>query len=52
MLRLLGILLLIAAAVIAVLNLKRVASLGMSWLPAVLLIAGIALVTLSKRARS
>jgi hypothetical protein len=44
-----GILFLVAAAVIAVLNLKRVATLGMMWLSPPLLIVGIALVTLAAR---
>ena len=48
-LRLLGILLLIAAAIVAILNLKRVANLGMMWLPAVLLVIGAGLITASRR---
>ena len=48
-LRLLGILFLVAAAVVAVMNLKRVANLGMFWLSPPLLIAGIALVASAKR---
>jgi hypothetical protein len=48
-LRILGILMLVAAAVIAVLNLKRVANLGMLWLNAPLLVIGIALVVAARR---
>jgi hypothetical protein len=44
-----GILVLVAAAVVAVLNLKRVANLGMMWLSPPLLIVGIALVALAAR---
>jgi len=43
------ILVLVAAAVVAVLNLKRVANLGMMWLSPPLLIVGIALITLAAR---
>lgn len=48
-LRVIGILFLIAAAVIAVLNLKRVANLGMMWLSPPLLIIGVALVVIARR---
>ena|ERR1044071_6154339 len=48
-LRGLGFLLLVAAAVVAILNLKRVANLGMIWLVAPLLIAGAALMAASRR---
>lgn len=48
-LRLLGILLLVTAAVLAILNLKRVANLGMMWLPAVLLVVGIGLISNARR---
>ena len=48
-LRVLGILVLVAAAVIAVLNLKRVANLGMLWLNAPLLVIGVALIVLARR---
>jgi hypothetical protein len=48
-LRLLGILFLVGAAVVAVLNLKRVANLGMIWLSAPLLIVGIGLVAAGRR---
>jgi hypothetical protein len=47
----LGILFLVAAAVVAVLNLKRVANLGMMWLSAPLLIVGVALVAAAKRGK-
>jgi hypothetical protein len=39
----------VVAAVVAVLNLKRVANLGMMWLSPPLLIVGIALVALAAR---
>lgn len=45
----LGVLFLVAAAVVAVLNLKRVADLGMMWLSPVLLIVGIGLMAASRR---
>ena len=48
-LRVIGILFLVAAAVVAILNLKRVANLGMMWLSPPLLIVGVALVTLAAR---
>ncbi len=38
-----------AAAVIAILNLKRTANLGMLWLTAPLLVIGLALVTIARR---
>jgi hypothetical protein len=44
-----GILFLVAAVVIAVLNLKRVANLGMLWLNAPLLVIGIALILAARR---
>jgi hypothetical protein len=47
--RLLGIVCLITAALMAVLNLKRVANLGTFWLSAPLLVIGIALVAASRR---
>ena len=50
-LRVLGILLLVAAAIVAVLNLKRVANLGMVWLSPPLLIVGLALVAIAARRR-
>ena len=48
-LRVIGILFLVAAAVVAVLNLKRVANLGMIWLSPPLMIVGIAFVVASRR---
>ena len=48
-LRVIGILFLVTAAIVAVLNLKRVANLGMMWLSPPLLIVGVALVTLAAR---
>jgi hypothetical protein len=48
-LRLLGILMLVAAVVIALLNLKRVANLGLLWLNAPLLVIGIALILAARR---
>lgn len=48
-LRAIGILFLVAAAVVAVLNLKRVANLGMMWLSPPLLVVGIAFVALAAR---
>jgi len=44
-----GILFLVAAAVVAILNLKRVANLGMMWFSPPLLIVGIAFVALAAR---
>lgn len=49
--RLLGLLFLMAAAAVAVLNLKRVAGLGIVWLVPVLLIIGLGLIASSKRRR-
>jgi hypothetical protein len=48
-LRVIGFLFLVAAAVVAVLNLKRVANLGMMWLSPPLLIVGLAFVALAAR---
>ena len=48
-LRVIGILFLVAAAVVAVLNLKRVANLGLVWLSPPLLIVGMAFVVLAAR---
>lgn len=48
---LIGFLFLVAAAVFAVLNLKRVADLGMMWLAPVLLIIGLGLIAASRRRR-
>jgi MYXO-CTERM domain-containing protein len=50
-LRLLGILLTVAAAVLAILNLKRVADAGTFWLVAPVLIIGLGLIALSRRRR-
>lgn len=47
--RLAGIALLIAAAVVAILNLHRVADLRMPWLAPLLMVLGIAFVTLARR---
>jgi hypothetical protein len=47
LIRLLGILLLLSAAAIAILNLKRVLGLGMPWLPPMLIVFGAVLVGLS-----
>jgi hypothetical protein len=47
--RLVGILFLVAACVAAVLNLHRVANLGMPWLAPLFLIIGAAFVIFSKR---
>jgi hypothetical protein len=44
-----GIVFLVAAAVVAVLNLRRVANLGMMWLSPPLLIVGLAFVALATR---
>jgi hypothetical protein len=50
-LRLIGILFLIAAAVLAILNLKRVANLGTFWLSSPLLILGMAFIILARKRR-
>jgi len=52
LLRLIGILLLVAAVVAAILNLHRVADLGMPWLGPLLLVLGLAFVVLAKKRRS
>ena len=49
LLRLIGILLLVAAVVAAILNLHRVANLGMPWLAPLLLVLGAAFVVFGKR---
>jgi hypothetical protein len=49
--RLIGILFLVAAAVSAVLNLKRVADAGTFWVTPPLLIVGMALVILASRSK-
>ena len=49
--RLIGVIFMIAAAVLMILNLKRVANLGSYWVAMPLFIIGIALIARSKRAR-
>jgi len=49
LLRIIGILLVVAAAVAAILNLHRVANLGMPWLAPLLLVCGAALVVAARR---
>lgn len=49
LLRLIGILFLVAAVAAAVLNLHRVANLGMPWLAPLLLVLGAALVVVARR---
>lgn len=49
LLRLIGFLLVVAAAVAATLNLHRVADLGMPWLGPVLLVLGAVFLALSRR---
>jgi hypothetical protein len=51
LLRLIGFLLLIAAVVAAILNLHRVADLGMPWLAPLLLVCGAAFVVFARRQR-
>ncbi len=46
---LIGVLFLVAAVVVAVLNLHRVANLGMPWLAPPLMLVGVALVILARR---
>jgi hypothetical protein len=48
-LRLIGIIFLVAAALLAVLNLKRVADLGMTWVSPPLLIIGMVFIILARR---
>ena len=48
-LRVIGILFLVAAAVLAVLNLKRVADLGTFWVSIPLLTIGIALIAMARQ---
>jgi len=48
-LRLIGILLVVAAAAAAILNLHRVADLGMPWLGPLLLVCGAAFVVLARK---
>ena len=47
--RLIGIIILFAAVVVAILNLHRVADLRMPWLAPLLIILGVACVTLARR---
>ncbi len=47
-LRLIGFLFLIAAVVASILNLKRVAGLGMIWLPAILIVFGASFIVRSR----
>lgn len=49
--RLIGILFAVAALVAAVLNLHRVANLGMPWLPPLLMVVGAAFLIVAKRFR-
>ena len=49
LLRLIGILLLVAAVVAAILNLHRVADLGMPWLGPVLLVLGAVFLAFARR---
>ena len=51
MLRLIGLLLVISAAVVAVLNLHRVANLGLPWLAPLLLVIGVVFVVVSRRGK-
>ena len=48
-LRVIGFLFLVAAAVLAILNLKRVANLGMPWIAPPVMIIGIAFVAMAAR---
>jgi hypothetical protein len=50
-LRIVGIVFLVAAAGVAVLNLQRVAGLGAFWLPTVLIILGLACILRARRRR-
>ncbi len=49
--RLIGIIFMLAAAILLVLNLKRVADLGSRWIALPLFIIGVAFIARSKRAR-
>jgi phosphate/sulfate permease len=49
--RVIGITLLVAAAVLAILNLKRVANLGTFWVSSPLMILGMAFIILARRRR-
>jgi hypothetical protein len=48
-LRLIGIFFLVDAAIVAVLNLKRVANLGLPWLPMLFMIVGLLFVVLARK---
>ena len=50
-LRLIGVVLIVAAAMLAVLNLKRVANAGTFWVSTPLLIIGLAFFAMSRRRR-
>lgn len=52
LLRLIGILLLVSAVAAAILNLHRVADLGMPWLGPLLLVLGAAFVVFARRRQS
>jgi hypothetical protein len=45
----LGFVFLVAAVIAAILNLKRVANLGMIWLPAILIVLGVGFILNSRR---
>ena len=49
--RLIGILLLVAAVAVAILNLKRVAALGMPWLAPVFMVLGAGALAASRKSR-
>ena len=49
--RMIGILFLVAAVAVAILNLKRVAALGMPWLAPVFIVLGAGLLAASRKAR-
>ena len=49
LLRVIGLLLLVAAVAAAILNLHRVADLGMPWLAPLLLVLGVVFVVVAKR---
>ena len=51
MLRMIGIVLIVIAAVLAVLNLKRVANAGTFWVSTPMLIIGMAFLAMSRRRR-
>ena len=49
--RMLGFVLLVAAVAVAILNLKRVAAIGMPWLAPVFIVLGAGLIAASRRGR-